>query len=237
MHTSLLPLTVDRLTFSSKGKKIINNITFQTKSNGITFIIGPHGAGKTLTLRMIHGILKPDCGTILWGKTPPIPEVRKRQSMLFQSPILLRRSVSANIEFVLKQRNLYSKEKCDALLHEARLSDKASLPAQILSGGEKKRLALIRALATEPEILLLDEPTANLDPVSIFEIEKIITATSQKGIKIFLVSHDINHAKRLADHVIFLYSGTVIEQSAASDFFRKPQHSIAQNYLDGKIVI
>lgn len=235
--SSLLPLYVKNLCLAYKGKKVINNLSFEAHKGGITFLIGSNGAGKTLTLRMIHGLVTPNSGTISWGGHSPNISVRKRQSMLFQNPVLLKRSVEANIDVILKQRKIYNPELCNHYLKEARLQEKAKQPAISLSGGEKQRLALARALATKPDILLLDEPTVNLDPASVFEIEKMITAIRNLGIKIFFVSHDTGQGKRLADDIVFLYRGTVSEQSPAKEFFIKPKSKMAQRYLDGKIIL
>lgn len=154
--------------------------------------------------------------------------------------------MSANIEFVLKKsifdrirlrsKTLNLMQRRDAILHEAGLFDQRNQPARLLSGGEQQRLALARALATKPEVLLLDEPTASLDAATTFQIETRLEQARDKGVKIFLVTHDIAQARRLADDVMFMHNGRLIEHSASNDFFNQPSSEQAQAYLEGRLL-
>jgi tungstate transport system ATP-binding protein len=216
----------------------IDGIDLDLAPHSLTVVMGPNGAGKSLLLRLLHGLIEPTSGQVLWGGQPLNTELRRRQAMVFQRPVLLRRTVAANIRFVLELRGMdSSRERVLAALAEVDLSDRAAQPARLLSGGEQQRLALARALALEPDVLFLDEPTANLDPFSMAAIESIVTRSHDRGTKIMLVTHDIGQARRLADDVIFLNRGRLIEHSPADRFFESPDSSQARDYLAGRIVL
>jgi tungstate transport system ATP-binding protein len=199
--------------------------------------MGPNGAGKSLLLRLLHGLIEPTAGEVYWGGRPLNEQLRRRQAMVFQRPVLLRRSVSSNVRFVMKLRGIDSSERVLAALEEVGLADRAGQPARLLSGGEQQRLALARALALEPQVLFLDEPTANLDPFSMAAIEAIITRCHERGTKIVMVTHDIGQARRLADDVIFLSRGRLVEHSPADRFFEHPAATQARDYLAGRLVL
>jgi tungstate transport system ATP-binding protein len=157
--------------------------------------------------------------------------------MVFQKPVLLRRSVAANIDFVLKLKGKVDTVRRNELLAQASLFDRAAQPARALSGGEQQRLALARALASDPEVLFLDEPTASLDPTSTLAIETSIRAASLRGVKIILVTHDAGQARRLSGDVVFMHLGKVVEHSSADVFFTKPTCHVARDYLTGRLVV
>ncbi|CAG0908048.1 unnamed protein product, partial [Cyprideis torosa] len=195
--------------------------------------MGPNGAGKSLLLKLLHGLIEPTEGQVRWAELPP-RQVMGRQAMVFQKPVLLRRSVAANLDFVLKARGK-DRVRRDTMLAHAGLSHKANQPARLLSGGEAQRLALSRALATDPEVLLLDEPTASLDPASVLAIEQIVSEARNRGVRIIFVTHDIGQARRMADDVVFLHRGRVAEHSPAATFFPDPRSDAARDYLNGRI--
>jgi len=232
----LLPVVARGLVFEAGGKRLIDGIDLVLSAGGITVIMGPNGAGKSLLLRLLHGMIEPTAGTVRWGGEPPDDAVRRRQAMVFQRPVLLRRSVAANVEFVLNQRGPAGKERCRELLRQVELEALASRPARLLSGGEQQRLVLVRALATEPEVLFLDEPTASLDPHSTAMIERIVRAMHERGTKIVFVTHDLGQARRLAQEVVFLHAGRVVEHAPAPEFFTRPASPQAQDYLAGRLV-
>ena len=180
-------------------------------------------------------LMQPSSGQIGWNGQVPA-EVTARQALVFQKPVLLRRSVVANIDFVLKARGK-DRARAGALLEHVGLSHKADQPARLLSGGEAQRLALARALATEPEVLFLDEPTASLDPASVLAIERIVRDARDRGVRIVFVTHDIGQARRMADDVVFLHRGRVAEHSPSTDFFAAPCSAAARDYLNGNIVV
>lgn len=215
----------------------IDGIDLDLAPRSLTVVMGPNGAGKSLLLRLLHGLIEPTSGQVFWGGLPPSAESRRHQAMVFQRPVLLRRSVSANIRFVLELRGTCSKHRVQDVLEEVDLADRAAQPARLLSGGEQQRLALARALALEPQVLFLDEPTANLDPFSMAAIEAIVARSHERGTKVILVTHDIGQARRLADDVLFLNQGRLVEHSPAGRFFDGPGSKQARDYLAGRLVL
>ena len=203
---------------------------------GTTAILGPNGAGKSLLLRLLHGLLRPSAGRVEHGGRPASTATRARQSMVFQQPVLLRRSALANLEFVRRARGVPGADPCPGLLARVGLAGRARVPARRLSGGERQRLALARALVTRPEVLLLDEPTASLDPASTLVVERVLGEERAAGTAIVLVTHDVAQARRLADEVVFLHAGRAIERAPAARFFAAPATARAQAYLDGRLV-
>jgi len=222
-------MRVDDLVLEVAGQKLIDIPALSLSHGGVTVLMGPNGAGKSLLLRLLHGLEPPTSGRVSL-QTP-----RLAQALVFQSPVLLRRSTAANLRFVRKARRL-PLDAVEALLERVRLSDKARTPARRLSGGERQRLAIAQALATEPEVLLLDEPTASLDPSATLMIEEILQVTAAQGVRILLVTHDAMQARRLADDVVFLSHGRVLEHSPAATFFDKPVTKAARDYLDGRLL-
>jgi tungstate transport system ATP-binding protein len=248
---SLLPLVVQNLSYRVGDQLLLDNINATVNSTGVTVVLGANGAGKSLFVRLLHGLLKSEQQSIEWNGQALGLAIRKRQALVFQKPVLLRRSVSANIDFVLRRSNfkiLTLKrfavrrktadfvQQRDAVLHEAGLFEQRNQLARLLSGGEQQRLALARALATKPEVLMLDEPTASLDAATTYQIETRLEEARDKGIKIFLVTHDIAQARRLADDVMFMHGGRLIEHSASSEFFNQPSSEQARAYLEGRLL-
>ncbi len=234
-HAKILPLTVRDLTLRFGETTVLNGLNLDLGPSGCTIVMGPNGSGKSLLLKLLHGLMQPSSGRIDWAGQAPA-QLTARQALVFQKPVLLRRSVAANIDFVLKARGKDLSRR-EGLLDHVGLSHKAGQPARLLSGGEAQRLALARALATEPEVLFLDEPTASLDPASILAIEGIVGEAKARGVRIILVTHDMGQARRMADDVVFLHRGRVAEHSPADDFFPEPRSEAARDYLNGKIVI
>lgn len=214
---------------------LLNDVNVSVTESGVTAIMGFNGAGKSVLLKIMHSILKPETGSVLWNKQPCDAEHRQLQAMVFQKPVLLKRSTKANIDFVLKQRNAKNPALRDQLLERVGLSGKARQAARALSGGEQQRLALARALACNPSVLFLDEATASLDPASTAIIERIVREQAAAGTKIIMVTHDSAQAARLSGQVVFMDSGTVVEQSSSAVFFHAPTSEAAQAYLDGRI--
>lgn len=239
--SSLLPLVVQNLSYKVDEKQLLDNINATVKSTGVSVVLGANGAGKSLFVRLLHGLLQSEQQAIKWNGQALDLATRKRQALVFQKPILFKRSVSANIEFVLrtsllKPRTAHLIQQRDAVLHEAGLFDQRNQPARLLSGGEQQRLALARALATKPEVLILDEPTASLDAATTFQIETRLELARDEGIKIFLVTHDIAQARRLADDVMFMHGGRLIQHSVSNDFFNNPSSEQAKAYLEGRLL-
>jgi len=225
------------LGFEAGGNRILDSVDLTLEAGSVTMIMGPNGAGKSVLLRLLHGMLTPTAGTIRWGDEPLDEKTRRRQAMVFQTPVVLRRSAAANIAFALSLRKTRERKRCEDLLEMVGLAAHANTPARLLSGGERQRLAIARALATEPEVLFLDEPTASLDPASIVAIEAIVEDVRERGVKIIFVTHDTGQARRLGDEVVFLHRGRIVEQTPADRFFDDPLSSEASDYLAGRIVL
>ena len=232
----LLPIEARGLVFEAGGRRLIDGIDLLIAQGAVTVVMGPNGAGKSLLMRLLHGMIAPSAGTVVWGGAPLDAPARKRQAMVFQRPTLLRRSVAANIEFVLELRGNATTGRCHDLLRQVGLEHLAGRPARLLSGGEQQRLVLARALALEPEVLFLDEPTASLDPHSTAVIERIVQAAHERGTKIIFVTHDLGQARRLAHEVIFVHDGHLMEHTPAPHFFDEPRSREARDYLAGRLV-
>lgn len=234
---SILPGEASDLSYQIRGKTLINNVNLRLDGGAITVIMGPNGAGKSVLLRLLHGLLLPTAGTVRWRGQPLSGAARARQAMVFQRPVLLRRSVAANIRFVLRLHHVNDRQRTEELLAAAGLSAQAKQPARSLSGGEQQRLSLARALAVAPEVLFLDEPTANLDPAATAAIEGIVRHAHQHGTKIVFVTHDIGQARRIADDVVFLEQGHLVEHTPATRFFDRPTSQAARDFLAGRLVL
>lgn len=237
---ALLPLTLRRLVYEANGKRVIDGLDLTIEERGITAIMGPNGAGKSVLLRLMHGLIAPTSGEILWAGQRMDRAIARRQAMVFQKPVLLRRSAAANIWHALGLRGIERGERAirvDGALKLAGLDGRAAMPARILSGGEQQRLCLARALSLDPEILFLDEPTASFDPASTLAIERLLIDAQHRGIKIIVVTHDVGQARRLAQDVVFLHHGRAMEHQAAKAFFTRPDSEVARAFLAGGLVL
>lgn len=235
-----LPLAGYGLCLMRGGARLLDIPQLSIEGSGPTVILGPNGAGKSLLVRLLHGIVAPSAGEVRIAGRVPDRADRARQAMVFQRPVLLRRSVLANLTFALRARGVKRRERAsraEELLDMAGLSDRRKQPARALSGGEEQRLALACALTGRPELLFLDEPTSSLDPAATAAIEAMIAAAARAGTKVVLVTHDIGQARRLADEVIFLNRGRIEDQAPAADFFLRPRSAAARAFLRGRLVI
>jgi tungstate transport system ATP-binding protein len=232
---SILPLTLDGVGFAAGGRSLLEGVSLRLEAGRRTVILGPNGAGKSLLLRLCHGLLAPSSGAVRWSGGAE----RRRQAMVFQRPVLLRRSAVANIRYVLalhgvpwRRRNGRAMEALErfGLVHLAHRA------ARVLSGGEQQRLALARAWAAGPEVLFLDEPTASLDPAATAAVEAAVREFDAAGTKIVMTTHDLGQARRLADEVVFLSRGRLVEHSPAAAFFNGPESAQARAFLAGELV-
>ena len=235
---SILPLQVRDVCFDAGGKRLIEHISFTVHAGPSLIILGPNGAGKSLLLRLCHGLLTPSEGTIEWAESDPI-RTRDRQGMVFQHPVLLRRSVAANANFGLRLRGVPRRQRRAVVaeaLRQGGLSHIATRAARVLSGGEQQRLALVRAWTLQPQVLFLDEPTAHLDPAATQNVETLLKQFHAAGTKLVMTTHDLGQARRLADEVLFLYRGRLLEHSPANSFFAQPQSAEAAAFLSGNLL-
>jgi tungstate transport system ATP-binding protein len=233
----VLPLVVDDISFTAGGRTIIDRVSCEFASGPRTVILGPNGSGKSVLMRLCHGLLAPTSGRIVWRGSRD--ERRPRaQAMVFQRPIMLRRSAFANVTYGLAlahvaraDRDRRAREVLDAV----GLAGIANRPARVLSGGEQQKLALARAWALNPEVLFLDEPTANLDPGATREVERIVEQIHQSGTKIVMTTHNLAQARRLADEIVFISGGRVVERAPAERFFAHPSTPEAAAFVKGEV--
>lgn len=231
----MLPLVLDQVSFAIDGKTIIDRVSMGITDGPRTIILGPNGAGKSVLMRLCHGLLAPTSGAISWHGAA---NRRNRQAMVFQRPVMLRRSALANIVYGLKLAGVSPREselRARDVLEAVGLSAFADRPARVLSGGEQQRIALARAWALGPEVLFLDEPTANLDPGAARDIETLIRQIHAGGTKIVMSTHNLGQAKRLGDEILFLSQGRLMERAQVDRFFAKPASAEADAFIRGEL--
>lgn len=239
-HPPVLPLVAEKLTVVRDGRRLIDGVDFTLSTEpGITVMLGPNGAGKSLLLQLLTGLMAPDSGTVTWAGQLPSPALSKRIGYVFQKPVLLRRSVLANVAFSLAATGCPKdliRDRASLALTMAGLCGLANQPAHSLSGGEQQRLALARAISCSPAVLVLDEPTAHLDPGSTAAIEKLVVQAAAMGAVVLLVTHDIAQARRLAGDIIFMHCGRILEARAGAAFFNETVTDEARAYLAGRLL-
>jgi tungstate transport system ATP-binding protein len=234
----MLPLVVRELCYQAGCQRLIDRVSFTLRPGLCTMVLGSNGAGKSLLLRLCHGLIKPSRGTIVWGGQSPA-RAHRWLAMVFQKPVLLRRSAAANIDYALAVKGIprhSRKQRVAEALARAELSTIANRPARVLSGGEQQRLAIARAQASQPQGLLLDEPTANLDPMATYTIEALVQTIRDAGTRIIMSTHDLGQARRLGDEVLFLHKGRLLEHTPADEFFDRPRTEQAAAFIDGKLI-
>ncbi|MGE4111195.1 MAG: phosphate ABC transporter ATP-binding protein [Burkholderiales bacterium] len=233
----MLPLVLHDLTFTAGNAEIIRGVSARIEAGPRTVILGPNGAGKSVLMRLCHGLLTPTAGRIAWQGAKN-GDLRRRQAMVFQRPVMLRRSALANVVYGLKLAGK-SREECHLramdVLEVVGLVQHAARPARVLSGGEQQRLALARAWALGPDVLFLDEPTANLDPASTQDIERIINAIHASGTKIIMTTHNLGQARRLGDEILFISNGRLVEHTPIDRFFKQPASAEAAVFIRGEM--
>jgi len=233
-----LPVVFENVALRSGATQILEGVNLTIAQGPPTLIVGPNGAGKTSLLRLCMGLLAVSSGRITWGGSTNRPPLRR--AIVFQRPVMLRRPAAANVAYALAQAGVPRRARAQRiaeLLQRVGLAELAQRPARHLSSGEQQRLALARALARDPDLLLLDEPTASLDPAATRSVEEIIVAAAQSGIKVVMASHDLGQVRRLAGEVIFLLRGRLYERTPARAFFDSPATAEAASFLRGDLVI
>lgn len=237
MVNSILPLCMSDAVVNRRGKTLLGPVNMKVAREGFTIVMGPNGSGKTTFLRALHGLERLSSGEVKWNV--PLADAQIKQAFVFQAPIMMRRSVRDNLAYPLLIRGVGKAaafKKAEAWAARVNLADALNRPAPRLSGGEKQKLALARALIREPEIVFLDEPCANLDGSAMREIETMLKDAQAGGTRILMSTHDVGQAKRLADDVVFLMHGRIIENAPAADFFAGPTTPQATALLQGDIV-
>jgi tungstate transport system ATP-binding protein len=233
----VLPLVLEDVSFVAGGRTIIAGVSCEFAAGPRTVILGPNGAGKSVLMRLCHGLLVPTSGRIVWRGSSD--ERRPRaQAMVFQRPVMLRRSALHNVTYGLALARVgraTRERRAREVLELVGLGAAASRPARVLSGGEQQRLALARAWALEPEVLFLDEPTANLDPGATREVERIVEQIHSSGTKIVMSTHNLAQARRLADEILFMSGGRLTERAPVERFFSDPATAEAAAFIEGEL--
>jgi len=238
MVVSILPLNLANVAVEKSGKMILGPASWTLSSSGCTIVMGPNGAGKTTLLRLMHGLQKPTVGTVTWQTS--FKTASDKQSFIFQTPVVMRRSVLENLIFPLRVRGIPKSaaiEEASIWLKAVGLESFEHKPASVLSGGEKQKLAVARALIIKPDVLFLDEPTTNLDGASTQAIENLIQTAISGGTRIVMATHDMGQARRLASEVVFLLRGKIHEFTDGELFFIEPKTPEAKSFLQGDILL
>ena len=231
----MFPIRLENVRYRPNGRNVLDDVNLAIGGDGISVVLGPNGAGKTVLLRMLAGLLRPDGGRIVWGDAAmPAAGV----AMVFQKPMLLRSSVEVNVALGLKPLGLDRAERrrrTEEALHRVGLADRAEDSARLLSGGEQQRLALARAWITQPRLLLLDEPTAALDPSATDAVESIIREIRTDGTRIVMTTHNLGQAMRISDEVVFIAAGRIRENTPTARFFTSPKSAEAKMFIEGEL--
>jgi tungstate transport system ATP-binding protein len=233
-----LPVVFEGVSLLAGGAAILDSISLTIEAGEPTLVVGPNGAGKSSLLRLCMGLIEPSEGRITWGGRDDGKPTRR--AFVFQRPVMLRRTAAANVFYSLAQASVprdRRRQRASRLLEQVGLAELAERPARRLSGGEQQRLALARALARDPDLLLLDEPTANLDPAATRSLEEIVRTAARSGIKVVMASHDLGQVRRIGGRVLFLVRGSVREHSTAETFLNMPSTPEAAAFLRGDLVV
>ncbi len=236
--TGELPIRFEDVSVARGAVTMLDRVSLTISGGAPTVLIGPNGSGKTTLLRVASGLLAPTSGRVTWDSLERVPA--HRNAILFQRPAMLRRSAAANIAYALASVGVPRAERprrIEELLSLVRLHGFASRPARSLSGGEQQRLALARALARDPAVLFLDEPSASLDPAAAKSIEDVVRAVAANGVKVVMSTHDLGQARRLAGEIVLLHRGQIVEQGDAADFFDHPNTEQARTFMAGELLI
>ena len=233
-----LPVMLLKVGILAGEVTVLDDISLTLSPGAPTVLIGPNGSGKTTLLRAAMGLIPVTRGRVTWGGRDASPP--DRRAILFQRPVMLRRSTGDNVRYALAAAGVQRTARYDRaaeLLALVGLEGFEQRPARRLSGGEQQRLALARALARDPEVLFLDEPTASLDPAATKAIEDIVRAVSARGVKVVMATHDLGEAKRLAGEIALLHRGHLIEHGPAAEFFAAPRSEEARKFIAGELLV
>jgi tungstate transport system ATP-binding protein len=227
---------LERVSYRAGDTPILTDLWLDIASGPPTILLGPNGAGKSTLLKLLMGLVAPTEGNlearrVLGGRLP-------RMAFVFQRPVMLKRSAAANVAYALRAAGRStSGNAIRDLLDRVALDHLRDRPARRLSAGEQQRLALARALAREPDLLLLDEPTASLDPTATKAVEDIVANVAREGVKVVIATHDMGQARRLGGDVVLVVGGRIAERSATEDFFKRPSTEAARRFLAGDLVL
>lgn len=233
---AVLPIRFEDASVVASTTRILDRIDLDIAEGAPTVLMGPNGCGKTTLLKIVAGLAQPTSGRITFAGGSEAPHGSR--SMVLQKPVMLRRTVADNIIFALRSAGrAVDRASVESLLELAHLAPLADRPARRLSGGEQQRLALARALARQPQLLVLDEPTASLDPSATKLVEEIVADIAATGVKILMATHDIGQARRLAGEIVFMTRGRIAERTPSAQFFASPVTAEARRFLAGDLVV
>ena len=237
---------LDNITKEYQGKKVLDIDSLIINKGGITAVIGPSGSGKSTLLQILNGLISQTTGTFEYQGVLIKPGdqialgARRSMAIVFQKPVVFNTTVFENIAFGLRLRGEKDStiiKKVTELAVLTGLSDKLSQKAITLSGGEAQRTALARALIIEPKVLLLDEPTANLDPGNIAMIEKLVLdAQKRLNTTVIIVTHNLFQTQRISDNIIFMLDGSIIENNSKENIFNRPANAKTKAYISGEMI-
>jgi tungstate transport system ATP-binding protein len=240
LTTSAPLLELRAVSFRPAERLVLDAIDLRWGDASICALVGPNGAGKTVTLRIAHGLLRPHSGSVRFeGREPPAGDASfEGQALVFQHPSMFRGSVLDNLMLARHAsglpRDLF-RQRALAKLERVGLTALADAPALKLSGGERQRVAIARAWLTGPRLLMLDEPTASLDPSARESIERLVREIASTGCRVLITSHNLGQVARLAEEVLFLSEGRLLERAPTAQFFRTPRTLELQRFLQGEL--
>lgn len=236
---SILPLDARDLVFEIDGRRLLDGIDLEIARGDSVAFVGPNGAGKTLTLRMLHGLTQPTAGTVRWAAETDTVGGRRRHAMVFQKPVMLRRTARANVVHALAAAGVARSEcgdRTEAVLKRFGLAALAGRAARVLSGGEQQRLAIARAAALEPELMFLDEPSSALDPGATRQIEEMLSELHAGGTTLAFATHDLGQARRLARRILVFNRGRIVEHGPAARILDAPETAEARAFVAGELL-
>jgi len=236
--SSDLPLMLEEVSILAGEHHILREISLVLAAGAPTILVGPNGSGKSTLIRAAMGLIAPTRGRVTFGGREGVPPARR--AIVFQRPVMLRRSAAGNLHYALGVAGVprrARKARTDELLALVGLSGRGDRPARKMSGGEQQRLALARALAKDPDILFLDEPTASLDPAATKAMEEIISGIAARGIKVVMATHDLGEARRLAGEIVLMHRGRIVEIAGAKTFFTQPKTEDARRFIAGELLV
>lgn len=254
-----MTLTATEVSMKFDGDPVLEDISISVEPGEVLTIVGPSGTGKTTLLRLLAAFRPPDSGTVAWQGTDLWTlsdaerlSLRRRMSMVFQEPSLFNAPVHRNVSYGTRVRRSWRKRVRDTLcglvgnrpisdsvqdaLEMVGLTDKADQNALSLSGGEAQRVAFARALAIEPDVLLLDEPTSNLDPRNTSVIEDVIHRARERGVGVVVATHDMHQAERISDRIGFIFGGELVEVGPPEQIFENPVDPRTEQFIDGELL-